>query len=87
MALNLFSSDRDAAKIYKHDGFSSTILDSFSSPSTSSRGLTWDGSNLYSTDNASDKIYKHDGFSSTILNSFSSPSDRPTGLTHEYIGC
>lgn len=40
MALNLFSSDTDSNKIYKHDGVSASILDSFSSPYTQPRGIT-----------------------------------------------
>lgn len=34
MALNILSCDDLAHKIYKHDGFSASILDSFSSPGT-----------------------------------------------------
>ena len=82
MSLNFFSADAYTAdRIYKHDGFSSTILDSFSSPGSTPRGLTWDGNNIYSSDSSLAKIYKHDGFSATILDSFSSPSSSPQGLT------
>ena len=66
-------------------GFSSTILDSFSSPTSEPYGLIWDGNNICSNDWNSDKIYKHSGFSATISDSFSSPSDRPTGLSWELI--
>jgi len=80
LLFDLFSTDEDSDKIYRHDGFSSTILDSFSSPSTGPFGLAQDGINLYSCDQGSDKIYKHDGFSSTILDYFSSPSTGLRGL-------
>lgn len=88
MALNIFSTDGFLNEIYKHDGFSSSILDSFSSPGTTTNGLTFDGVNIYSVQGAAlDKIYKHNGFSTSILDSFSSPELSPQGLTHEYIGC
>lgn len=32
MALNILSADTVSDKIYKHDGFSASILDSFSAP-------------------------------------------------------
>ena len=38
----LYSTDINSVKIYEHDGFSSSILDSFSSPSTAPIGLTND---------------------------------------------
>ena len=38
---NVLSCDASADKIYKHDGFSSTILDSFASPSTSPEEVEW----------------------------------------------
>ena len=44
MADNLLSTDNDSDKIYSHSGFSSTITDSFSSPSTYTFGVAWDGS-------------------------------------------
>ena len=74
---NVLSVDYDSRKIYLHTGFSSTISNSFSSPSTAPYGLAWDGTNVYSGDFYSDKIYLHTGFSSTIANSFSSPSTGP----------
>lgn len=40
---NLISADSGANKHYKHSGFSSTITDSYSSPSTFPHGITWDG--------------------------------------------
>ena len=81
MAVNIFSAANSNAKIYKHNGFSTSILDSFSSPSTTLAGLGWDGENILSSDWASTKIYKHSGFSSTVSDSFSSPNVNPTGLS------
>lgn len=62
-------------KCYKHQGFSTTITDSFSTPSYEPRGLAWDGSNVIIGDINTDKIYRMDGFSSTIDNSFSHNGD------------
>ena len=76
----LGSCDSDSGRIYKHQGFSSTILDSFPSPASGPSGLGWDGENLLSCDYASDRIYKHQGFSSTILDSFPSLDTTPMGL-------
>lgn len=81
MAWGLISSDSITDKIYKHDGFSSSILDSFSSPGSEQTGVALDSSgNLLSTDTSTDKIYQHDGFSSSILDSFSSPAAAPVAL-------
>ena len=80
----LFSVEIIAGKVYKHNGFSSSILDCFSSPQVRPRGLGWDGTNLLSIawgeilDDR--KIYKHDGFSASILDSFISPYYSPYGL-------
>jgi len=73
-------------KIYVHSGVSSTITDSFSSPSTYPSGLTYDGTNLISCDINSDKIYVYSGVSSTITNSFSSPGSSPRDGTN-LISC
>ena len=78
---DLLSLDYLIDKIYQHDGLSTTILDSFSSPSTGSGGVAWDGFNVLSTDSTAEKIYQHDGFSTTILNSFSSPSTAPNRVS------
>jgi hypothetical protein len=80
---NLIGGFSSAQKIYILNGFSSTILDSFSSPSTLLSGLTFDGRNLISCDIGTDMIYIHDGLSSSILSSFSCPYSNPTGLTFD----
>jgi len=77
---NLLSSSLSTDIIYKHSGFSDSILDSFAPPGHDTHGLAWYGGNLYSCDCALDKVYKHDGFSSTILDSFTSPDTTPYGL-------
>lgn len=45
MADNLYSADSATNKIYKHSGFSTTILDSIAPPSTLIYGLTWENFN------------------------------------------
>ena len=67
---NLISLDTDADKISKHSGFSSTITDSFTTPTTNASGVTWDGTYIISCDWNTEKIYLHSGFSSTISDSF-----------------
>ena len=75
------SSDYTADKHYLHAGFSATITDSYASPSTGARGITWDGSNVISADMVADLHYLHSGFSSTITDSYASPSANPEGIT------
>jgi hypothetical protein len=77
----LFSADSATDKIYKHDGFSSTIADSFSSPSISPSDLAWDGTNIMSFDTSTTKAYRHSGFTSTIDASFNQAVIGTTGLT------
>jgi len=43
---DVISADRSADKHYEHSGFSSTITDSYASPSTNPRGITWTGSGV-----------------------------------------
>ncbi len=81
MANNLLSVDVSTTKIYKHSGFTNTILDSFSSPATSPNDLCFDGTDIYSIDTTSVKIYKHNGFSASLLNSFSGPDINAKALT------
>ncbi|HEX9972870.1 MAG TPA: CARDB domain-containing protein, partial [bacterium] len=57
-----------------------TILTSFPTPGTSSRGLAWDGTNLWCSDATNDRIYKLNN-SGGVISSFASPSTTPTGLT------
>ena len=79
MAGNILSADSSAGRFYKHSGFTSTISDSFSSPSTSPVGSAWDGTNVISGDSGTDKYYIHSGFSSTVSDSFSSPANDAAG--------
>jgi hypothetical protein len=85
MADNLMSADRTADLIYKHDGFSTTILDSIATPGSDIRSITWDG-DLYSIDPITDLIYKHDGFSTNILDSIATPLNNGYGLTVDVDG-
>jgi hypothetical protein len=61
------------SKIFINAGFSAVVANSFSSPTTTSWGLTWDGTNVISSSYV--RIYKHVGFSTVISDSFSSPSN------------
>ena len=78
---NVISADSSSDKHYKHNAFSSTITDSYSSPANTPYGITWDGSNVISADYFVDKHFKHSGFSSTITDSYASPSTEPLGIT------
>jgi hypothetical protein len=78
---NVISADGTNYKHYLHSGFSSSISDSYSSPSTAPRGITWDSSNTISADSGTDAHYLHSGFSDTISDSYSSPSGTPFGIT------
>jgi len=66
----LIANDADAHKIYKHDGFSTTISDSIVAPDTDPHTLSWDGTNLYSGDYGTEKVFQHTGFSTTLNDSF-----------------
>jgi len=77
----LYGCDRDSDKFYKYNGFSSVVLDSFSTLSTSPVGATWDGTNLYSAGYSEVKIYKHTGFSSAISESINAEGPFITGIT------
>ena len=72
-------SPRDNDSIFKLEGFSQTVLESFSTSSDPS-GLAWDGTHLYSCYSSSCTFYKHDGFSATHLSSFTFGT-QPFGLT------
>jgi len=81
MAVNIIRTNTTYDKIYKHDEFSASILDSFSSPYDLPCGVAMN-TNVYTNAQSSDhqKMYKHDGFSITILDSFSSPGALPGGI-------
>ena len=67
---NVISADSDADKHYRHEGFSSTVIDSYSSPGTYPTGISWDGINVLDVDESAGMHYKHEGFSSTITSSY-----------------
>jgi len=69
MAYNLVLTTYQPSEIRIYDGFSSTILSSWSGDRT---GLAFDGTNLISSQQ--ETIYIHDGISSTILSSFAPPA-------------
>jgi len=86
MGSNLRTSDGGADRLFQHDGFSSTILDSFSSPGAIQRGQSVDSTNTFSSDINVDFLFQHNGFSSTILDSFSSVGGNPNDVTIESAG-
>jgi len=61
------------AKIYRHNGMTATIVDSFASPGSGVvNGINWwMNGNLICSDQGDNKMYKMSGFSSTVLESFS----------------
>jgi len=72
MALGVLTNDITTKVIYRHSGFSSTVLEQLSiSGYTSPDGIAWDGTNLLSADGGAKDIYKYNGFSTTELDSFS----------------
>ncbi len=56
-----------------------TIVTSFPTPGTSSRGLAWDGTNLWCSDATNDRTYKLNS-SGGVITSFTSPGTMPTGM-------
>lgn len=67
-----------ADKWYNQEGFSSTIRDSFSAPSTRPWGAHFDGTDLYGTDIGQTDAYHFSGFSSTLnssVNTVAEPCD------------
>ncbi len=58
------------------------IVDSFDSPASSPRGLTYDGKYLWNVDYDKDMIYKLDTFGN-IIHSFDSPGSEPSGLAYD----
>jgi len=63
-----------------HDGFSSTITNTFAPPGNFPSALGFNGTNLLSADWGTQKIYIHNGISGDISSSFDSPGPLPRGL-------
>jgi hypothetical protein len=78
---NVISADIDSQKHYLHEGFSSTIVDSYGAPAKCPSGITWDGSHVLSVDADGQTHYRHAGFSATITDSYAAPSECPSGIT------
>ena len=71
----------DNSTIFKYLGFSSTLLDSFSTAASQIlTGVTNDGEDIIAGGAALDKIYKHSGFTSTVIDSFPTPGGNLGGL-------
>lgn len=74
-----YLSDDTGNDILQAGGGGGTVL--FSTPSTSPRGITTDGTNLISCDAGNDTFYLHSGITSTITRSFTIASiSGPRGL-------
>lgn len=71
--VHVISADDVADKHYKHQGFSSTIMDSYASPHDRPDGITWDGDVMSADRHATvgGKHFLHSGFSGTLLDSYS----------------
>lgn len=82
---NLLSHDGTVANdpIYQHDGFTTTILDSFAGPSTATYGQNWDSDNLILADDINAVYIKYTGFSNTVLASIASEAAFPTGTADD----
>ena len=82
MRKNIVSCDSGTARIYLHSANTSTIINSFSSPSTNPQGLVFNGKDIINLD-GSGRVYHLSGFSGTVLNSFSTPGTAAKGLTFD----
>ena len=78
MSQDIFHGDRNTTVIYRHDGFSSTILASFSPPDTP-YSLVWANKDLYAGSQL--KFWHFDGFSSTLLETIDTPGSDNEGMT------
>jgi len=68
--VNLYSGAFSDDTIYKHSGFSDTILGSFVTGHGNSFGVSIAGGDIFSASFTTGRIYWHDGFSSSIKDSF-----------------
>lgn len=71
------------AKIYVMVGDTSSIDFFFSTYTSSTTGLTYDGTNVINCDRNNDKINVYVGKTAAISASYASPSTSPYGLTHD----
>lgn len=88
---NLINMQSDnGGEIVVHDGFSTTILETFAAPTAVGTGLAFDGTNLISLSGtgAGTTVSIHDGISAAILNSFLLPAvalGEVTGATFDGV--
>ena len=67
--------DTSDDKAHRYKGFSSTLLDCFTNPIVTPKGIDWDGKLLFTGDQSvNDKIYRHIGFTSSINDSLNTQS-------------
>lgn len=71
----------DGRIVYKFNGFSSTVIDSFIHTDINLIGVTFDGTNVIALGMGQVKVYKQLGFSSTISSSFDLTGPDYYGLT------
>lgn len=79
---NVLSVTTTGDRIYRHSGFSDTILDSFApTPGSDPTAVGFDGTNILSCDYIQVRHYKHDGFSTDILDSYTPVQAWPAAIT------
>jgi len=80
---NLVSTSADTIRL--HNGYTSSITDSFSIPGSIFVALTVDSSNgnVISFDNTGGLVRVHDGFSSIVIDSFTTPASNPGGIAYD----
>lgn len=77
---NILVVDDTDNKVYKHSGFSNTIIDSIVCANNTPLDLSWDGTNLLSNGSfGTDKYYQHSGFTTTLNDSLTIDSPYGTG--------
>ena len=79
---NLITCDNTTNHIYTYSGVSTVLLGSFASPTTSARGLAFDGTNLISNETVDDLTFIHSGISAVITGSYDCPDGNPRGASY-----
>jgi len=78
---SLISADSTSDKVYKYNGFSDEVTDSFAISDSDVRGLDNDSGNVLIAGSGEQWIYKQSGFSATISDTFSTKSFGVGGVT------
>ena len=70
-------------KIYKLDPKDGKIMKTIEAPSSTPRGLAWDGKYLWCVDSDASEVIQFSSEDGTTIRSFRSPSDDPRGLAFD----